>query len=60
VTISRQLAHKIQDRLQLILSMIETDRAQQAVSAIIELAKFTAHHIEDTEEELTHQNRWIK
>jgi two-component sensor histidine kinase len=49
--ISRKLAHKVQNRLQMIMSLIETEQPGEAVKQIRELSLFLSAHIESQEDE---------
>ena len=49
--ISRKLAHKAQSRLQVIMSLVEMERKQQAVTAIHELADFLNAYVESKDDE---------
>jgi hypothetical protein len=57
--ISRKLAHKVQNQLQLILSLFETGNGDQAKTAIRELGMLISRHIESAQDEqsrLTREN----
>jgi two-component sensor histidine kinase len=49
--ISRKLAHKVQNRLQMIMSLIETGQPEAAVKNIRELSVFLSAHIESPKDE---------
>lgn len=49
--ISRKLAHKAQNQLQVIMSLIEVRDAQEAIREIRKLSLLIAGHIETREEE---------
>lgn len=51
MTISRQLAHKLNNRLQLISLLIEDQQPNKAVAKVQELSQFINAHVESKEEE---------
>lgn len=55
--ISRKLAHKVNGRLQLIVSLIETEEPKKAVKEIQSLAHLLNDHIEDQDEERLREKR---
>jgi hypothetical protein len=55
--VSRKLAHKIQNRLQLILGAIEIGSREVAVQRIRELSELVNRHVESPEEEKQREAR---
>lgn len=55
--ISRKLAHKAQSRLQVIMSLVEMEKKQQAVTAIHELADLLNAYVESKPDEQARSER---
>jgi two-component sensor histidine kinase len=55
--ISRKLAHKVQNRLQVIMSQIETGKPEAAMKSVRELSLFLSGHIESAEDEQARLDR---
>ena len=56
MTISRKLAHKVQDRLQLIMSLVEAGFGPPALTEIHKLSELIERHVEDADEERARLN----
>jgi hypothetical protein len=50
--ISRKLANKVQNRLQLIMSLVETNQEKKALKEIRELSSLVSSHVESLKEEV--------
>jgi hypothetical protein len=55
--ISRKLAHKLTDRLQVIVSAIELGEARKAIVYALDMAQLIHRHTESEDEEKARQKR---